>query len=196
MTAGLSGLLAALLTVFTGAACSPGPEGSGEATRLVFDPRTLAAGAAHANSATGSFTAAGTTQTATLSVPDAPMAQPGVTPASARLVVTSPDGVVMDAELGGAGYLIAGTIDTDRDGVDEIVLFGSDMRQGIETGWITLASLEGGVFNPVERFDRVWIDPCASGEAVRRGLTVHVHGGPDPVYTTEPFSQSCPPTAP
>lgn len=190
--------LAGLSVLMATASCGADETRESADTETVFDPRILAENAREAGPADGSFTRAGADETVRIELPGAPLARPGPGPATATLVVTADGETRARTELGGAGYLIAGTVDMEGDGVDEIIVFGSDMQQGVETGWATIVALEDGVFRPVERFDRVWQDSCTRGgeTAMRRGKTIHLdRSSPEPGFRTEGFSEACPDAA-
>jgi hypothetical protein len=111
---------------------------------------------------TGSFTAAGQTETAYLIFVNECNASHADDYGSKRLAIFSGPRLVADVDVAFKGN-IASKTDLNMDGIDELLLTSFYMNQGELTQMAALVSFQDGRMNVIQDFGAVVMDNCASG---------------------------------
>lgn len=111
---------------------------------------------------TGSFTAAGQTETAYVIFVNECNASHADAYGSKRLAIFSGPRLVADVDLDFKASIAAKT-DLNMDGIDELLMTGGDMSQGVFMQVAALLSFENGRMNVIQDFGTVVTDDCASG---------------------------------
>jgi hypothetical protein len=111
---------------------------------------------------TGSFTAAGQTETAYVIFVNECNASHADSYGTKRVAIFSGPRLVADVDVDFRGSIALKT-DLNKDGIDELLMTGGDMAQGelIETA--ALLSFENGHLRVIQDFGTVVSDDCASG---------------------------------
>ena len=110
---------------------------------------------------TGSFTAAGQTQTAYVISVSECNASHADNFGTKRVAIFAGPQLVADVDADFMGTIIKKT-DLDGDGIDELLMISGDMAQGTITEMATLASFENGRRHVVHDFGTVYLDSCGS----------------------------------
>ena len=110
---------------------------------------------------TGSFTAAGQTQTAYVISVSECNASHADNFGTKRIAIFSGQQLVADVDADFMGSIVRKT-DLDGNGIDELLMVSSDMAQGTVTEMATLASFENGRRHVIHDFGTVVLDSCAS----------------------------------
>jgi hypothetical protein len=137
--------------------CNPGFEGNLEAARKAgqIAPSIV-------DSATGSFTATGQTQTAyVISVAEC-NASHADNFGSERLAIFNGPQLVADVDLDFKSSIVRKT-DLNGDGIDELLMISAYMNQGTLTEMAALLSFEDGKMQVLADFETVTEDSCGSG---------------------------------
>jgi hypothetical protein len=114
------------------------------------------------DSATGSFTAPGQTQTAYVIYTGECGASHADNYGSKRVAIFSGQQLVADVDADFKGNILRKT-DLNSDGVDELLLTSGDMAQGTLTEMAALVEFRNGRMRVIEDFGMVIEDSCASG---------------------------------
>jgi hypothetical protein len=110
---------------------------------------------------TGSFTAPGQTQTAYVISVSECNASHADNYGTKRIAVFSGPQLVADLDVDFKDYVLL-KMDLNSDGVDELLMTGGDMNQGIETEVAALVDLQSGKLKVIQDFGIVSEDSCAS----------------------------------
>jgi hypothetical protein len=111
--------------------------------------------------ATGSFTAAGQDQVAYLISVGECNASHADNFGSKRLAIFAGNKLVLDLDVNFKSGILKKT-DLNLDGVDELLLLGGDMHQGILIETAALYEVRGGKLVVLQDFEKVFEDSCAS----------------------------------
>ena len=111
---------------------------------------------------TGSFTAAGQSETAYVIFVNECNASHADAYGSKRLAIFSGPRLVADVDLNFKASIAAKT-DLNLDGIDELLMTGGDISQGVFMQVAALLSFENGRMNVIQDFGTVVTDDCASG---------------------------------
>jgi hypothetical protein len=111
--------------------------------------------------ATGSFTALGRQETAYVISVSECNASHADNYGTKRVAIFSGQQLVADMD-GDFRSSIVRKADLDGDGIDELLMTGGDMNQGILTEMAALVSFRGGRLRVIEDFGTVTLDSCAS----------------------------------
>ena len=111
--------------------------------------------------ATGSFTAAGQTQTAYVISVSECNASHADNFGTKRIAIFSGQQLVADVDADFMGSILRKT-DLDGNGIDELLMISADMAQGTVTEMATLATFENGRRRVIHDFGAVVLDSCAS----------------------------------
>ena len=111
---------------------------------------------------TGSFTAAGQNETAYVIFVNECNASHADAYGSKRLAIFSGPRLVADVDLNFKASIAAKT-DLNLDGIDELLMTGGDISQGVFMQVAALLSFENGRMNVIQDFGTVVTDDCASG---------------------------------
>jgi hypothetical protein len=144
---------------------------------------------------TGSFTAAGQTQTAYVISVSECNASHADNVGTKRIAIFSGQQLVADVDADFMGIIIRKT-DLDGNGIDELLMISSDMAQGTITQMATLASFENGRRRVIRDFGTVVEDSCASeapGSDSKASVlyTSAFAPGLKPTLTQENYVASC-----
>jgi hypothetical protein len=112
--------------------------------------------------ATGSFTAAGQKETAYIISVDECNASHADNYGTKRLVVFSGQKLVADVDTDFKREILR-TFDLNGDGVNELLLSGGDMNQGITVGVAALVELHDGKLRVIKDFEKTEENSCESG---------------------------------
>ncbi|MGB7922127.1 MAG: hypothetical protein WCF57_02660 [Pyrinomonadaceae bacterium] len=112
--------------------------------------------------ATGSFTVAGERQTAYIISVNECNASHADNNGTKRLAVFSGQKLVADVDTDFKREILR-TTDLNNDGVNELLLGGGDMNQGIEVGVAALVDLQDGKLRMIKDFGKTEENSCASG---------------------------------
>ena len=112
--------------------------------------------------ATGSFTASGERQTAYIISVSECNASHADNFGTKRLAVFSGDKLVADVDTDFQRSILR-TLDLNNDGVNELLLVGGDMSQGIAVDVASLVDLQAGQLRTVRDFKMIREDACESG---------------------------------
>jgi hypothetical protein len=115
-----------------------------------------------ASVATGSFTAAGEQQTAYIISVSECNASHADNNGTKRLAVFSGDKLVADVDTNFKREILR-TTDLNGDGVNELLLGGGDMNQGISVGVAALVELPEGKLRVIKDFGKTEENSCESG---------------------------------
>jgi hypothetical protein len=115
-----------------------------------------------ADMVTGSFTAAGRNETAYVIFVNECNASHADNFGSKRVAIFSGQQLVADVDVDFRGSFAVKT-DLDNDGVNELLMTGGDMGQGIMVETAALLSFQNGRMRVVQDFGTVAEDACASG---------------------------------
>jgi hypothetical protein len=110
---------------------------------------------------TGSFTAAGQTQTAYVISVSECNASHADNFGTKRIAIFSGPQLVADFDADFMSAIVRKT-DLDGNGIDELLMISADMSQGVVTEMATLASFENGRRRVIADFATVVLDSCAS----------------------------------
>ena len=110
---------------------------------------------------TGSFTAAGQTQTAYVISVSECNASHADNFGTKRIAIFAGPQLVADVDADFMGTIVKKT-DLDGNGIDELLMVSDDMAQGTVTEMATLASFENGHRRVIHDFGTVVLDSCAS----------------------------------
>ena len=110
---------------------------------------------------TGSFTAAGQTQTAYVISVSECNASHADNFGTKRIAIFSGQQLVADVDADFMGSIVRKT-DLDGNGIDELLMVSYDIAQGNVTEMATLASFENGKRHVIHDFGTVILDSCAS----------------------------------
>src|SRR5215510_5788247 len=110
---------------------------------------------------TGSFTAAGQTQTAYVISVSECNASHADNFGTKRIAIFSGQQLVADLDADFMSFIVRKT-DLDGNGIDELLMESSDMAQGTVTEMATLATFENGRRRVIHDFGTVVLDSCAS----------------------------------
>jgi hypothetical protein len=111
---------------------------------------------------TGSFTAPGLTQAAYLISVGECNAVHADNWGTKRIAIFMGDKLVADVDVNFKSRILKKT-DLDSDGVDELLMSGGDMNQGIVVETAALFEFRGGRPHVLQDFEKVLEDSCASG---------------------------------
>ncbi len=145
--------------------------------------------------ATGSFTAAGRSQTLYVISVSECNASHADNFGTKRVAIFSGQELVVDVDADFASSIVRKT-DLDSDGIDELLMTTGDMAQGTLTEMATLVSFQNGRRHVIQDFGSVVEDSCASEmEGVTSDASViyisDVAPGSMPKLTQENYSASC-----
>jgi hypothetical protein len=145
--------------------------------------------------ATGSFTAAGQTQTAYVISVSECNASHADNFGTKRIAIFSGQQLVADVDADFMGIIVRKT-DLDGNGVDELLMISSDMAQGTITEMATLASFENGRRRVIHDFSTVVEDSCASEAPGSESKASVIYAsafapGLKPTLTQENYVASC-----
>jgi hypothetical protein len=145
--------------------------------------------------ATGSFTAAGQTQTLYVISVSECNASHADNFGTKRIAIFSGQQLVADVDADFMGIIVRKT-DLDGNGIDELLMISSDMAQGTITEMATLASFENGRRHVIHDFATVVEDSCASeapGSDSKASViyTSAFAPGLKPTLTQENYVSSC-----
>jgi hypothetical protein len=115
-----------------------------------------------ADSATGSFTAAGLTQTAYIIAVSECNATHADNFGTKRIAIFSGQQLVVDLDADFHTNIVM-TTDLNSDGINELLMTTGDMNQGTLIETASLVSLQSGRRKVIEEFGTVVEDSCASG---------------------------------
>ena len=116
------------------------------------------------DSATGSFTAAGQTQTAYVIFVSECNASHAENYGTKRIAVFAGQQLVADVDADFLNNIRVKT-DLNSDGINELLMTTGDMNQGTVIEMASLVSLQNGRFKVIQEFGTVVEDSCASGSA-------------------------------
>jgi hypothetical protein len=144
---------------------------------------------------TGSFTAAGQTQTAYVISVSECNASHADNFGTKRIAIFSGQQLVADMDADFMGSIVRKT-DLDGNGIDELLMISSDMAQGTVTEMATLASFENGRRHVIHDFATVVLDSCASeapGSDSKAAViyTSAFAPGLKPTFTQENYVANC-----
>ena len=114
------------------------------------------------DSVTGSFTAAGQTQTLYVISVNECGASHADNYGTKRVAIMAGPQLVTDVDSDFKSHIVR-KIDLDGDGIDEMLMTSSDMSQGTLTEMAALLSFQNGKMKVIEDFGTVVLDSCASG---------------------------------
>jgi hypothetical protein len=145
--------------------------------------------------ATGSFTAAGQSQTAYIISVNECNASHADNFGTKRIAIFAGQQLIADLDIDFHSSIVRKT-DLDADGIDELLMSTDDMAQGVLTGMATLFSFQGGRVKVLEDFGTVLEDSCASqspGSNARAALLSIVPATPGkmPKIRSDIYSSSC-----
>jgi len=144
---------------------------------------------------TGSFTAAGQTQTAYVISVSECNASHADNFGTKRIAIFSGPQLVADMDADFMGTIVRKT-DLDGNGIDELLMISGDMAQGTVTEMATLASFENGRRHVIHDFATVVLDSCASeapGSDSKAAViyTSAFAPGLKPTFTQENYVANC-----
>jgi len=144
---------------------------------------------------TGSFTAAGQTQTAYVISVSECNASHADNFGTKRIAIFSGQQLVADLDADFMSFIVRKT-DLDGNGIDELLMVSTDMAQGTVTEMATLTSFENGRRHVIRDFSTVVLDSCASeapGSDSRAAVlyTSAFAPGLKPTFTQENYVASC-----
>lgn len=119
--------------------------------------------------ATGSFTAAGERQTAYIISVSECNASHADNYGTKRLAVFSGDKLVADVDTDFKREILR-TTDLNGDGVNELLISGGDMNQGISVGVAALVELREGKLRVIKDFEKTEENSCASEMSGSNGM--------------------------
>lgn len=114
------------------------------------------------DSTTGSFTAAGQTQTLYVIAVNECGASHADNFGTKRVVIMAGPQLLTNVDSDFKSSIVR-KIDLDGDGIDEVLMTSGDMSQGTLTEMATLLSFQNGKMKVIEDFGTVTLDSCASG---------------------------------
>jgi len=144
---------------------------------------------------TGSFTAAGQTQTAYVISVSECNASHADNFGTKRIAIFSGPQLVADMDADFMATIVRKT-DLDGNGIDELLMVSGDMAQGTITEMATLATFENGRRRVIHDFATVYLDSCASeapGSDAKAAVlyTSAFAPGLKPTFTQENFVAAC-----
>jgi hypothetical protein len=144
---------------------------------------------------TGSFTAAGQTQTAYVISVSECNASHADNFGTKRIAIFSGPQLVADMDADFMATIVRKT-DLDGNGIDELLMVSGDMAQGTITEMATLATFENGRRRVIHDFATVYLDSCASeapGSDAKAAVlyTSAFAPGLKPTFTQENFVAVC-----
>jgi hypothetical protein len=147
------------------------------------------------DSATGSFTAAGQTQTAYLISVSECGASHADNFGSDRIAIFNGQQLVADFDADFKSSFLR-KLDLDADGIDEFLMSSGYMNQGTLTESAALVNFKGGKWNVIDDFGQVNEDACASGfpGATTKASVITYSGvftGSMPKLQQENYEASC-----
>jgi hypothetical protein len=145
--------------------------------------------------ATGSFTAAGQTQTAYVISVSECNASHADNFGTKRIAIFSGPQLVADMDADFMGTIVRKT-DLDGNGIDELLMISGDMAQGTVTEMATLASFENGRRHVIHDFSTVVLDSCASEAPGSDSKAAVIYTSPfapglKPTFTQENYVATC-----
>jgi len=144
---------------------------------------------------TGSFTAAGLTQTAYVIAVSECNASHADNFGTKRVAIFNGQQLVADVDADFASTILKKT-DLNSDGIDELLMTTGDMAQGTLTEMGTLVSFQNGRRRVIQDFGTVVEDSCASGfpSSTSDAAVIYISDvvpGNMPKLTQENYSSSC-----
>ena len=144
---------------------------------------------------TGSFTAAGQTQTAYVIFVSECNASHADNFGTTRLAIFSGQQLIADVDTDFMSFIVRKT-DLDGDGIDELLMNSSYMGQGNLTEMATLASFENGRRRVLNDFGSVVEDSCAAAtrDSNSKAAVIYTSAfapGLKPTFTQENYVASC-----
>lgn len=147
---------------------------------------------------TGAFTASGNqNQTAYLLRPDVTsITQDPTNPAKSILAIFEGEKLIAKFDVG-SYFFIAAKADTNRDGVDELLLVGNNLQMGIETKWAELISVNQNKMQVVKDFKTVYENTCEGVAVKKKNIRAAVvkyeftQNQNSPVFSSQNLIQSC-----
>lgn len=143
--------------------------------------------------ATGSFTAAGQTQTAYLISSNECGASHADNFGSKRMAIFSGDKLVTNVDVEFRSTILRKT-DFNGDGIDELLLMTSDMNQGIIVETAALVEFKNGRANVIEDFGQATEDSCGSsmpGSESIAAVISYPAGAGMPKFRTDHYRSAC-----
>lgn len=145
--------------------------------------------------ATGSFTAAGQNQIAYLISVGECHASHADNFGSKRLAIFAGNKLVLDLDLNFKSGILKKT-DLNLNGVDELLMLGGDMHQGILVETAALSELQGGKLVVLQDFEKVFEDSCASlisGSGIEASVVFvePARSGQMPAFEVENYRSRC-----
>jgi len=144
---------------------------------------------------TGSFTAAGQTETAYLIFVNECNASHADNFGSKRLAIFSGPRMVAEMDVDFKSSIVLKT-DLDKDGIDELLMTSGDMHQGEVVEMAALVSFQNGRMRVIQDFGSVVEDDCASlrpGSAAKAKVLYLANAAPGqmPRITVNHFAAGC-----
>ena len=144
---------------------------------------------------TGSFTAAGQTQTAYVISVSECNASHADNFGTKRIAIFSGPQLVADMDADFMATIVRKT-DLDGNGIDELLMVSGDMAQGTITEMATLATFENGRRRVIHDFATVVLDSCAAEmrDSDSRAAVIYTSAfapGLKPTFTQENYIASC-----
>ena len=145
--------------------------------------------------ATGSFTAAGQNQLAYLISVGECNASHADNFGSKRVAVFAGNKLVLDLDVNFKSGILKKT-DLNLNGVDELLLLGGDMHQGILIETAALAEVQGGKLVVLQDFEKAFEDSCASlisGSGIEASVVFvgPARSGQMPAFEVENYRSRC-----
>lgn len=147
------------------------------------------------DSATGSFTAPGETQTAYVISVSECNASHADNFGTKRVAIFSGQRLVADVDVDFNSTIVSKT-DLNSDGIDELLMSGGDMNQGTIVEIASLVSFQNGRFKILQDFGTVSEDSCAAlmSSSASKASVLYISDvvpGSMPKFTQENYQSSC-----